>query len=261
MAWIGRVPIYSKQVEAEAKKAGMGPRAALNQLIEANLLAERARMDGHLPAGIDDFDVKSVLVQRFLENELEPRLRPEAVPDSALRPLYDRVIDNFVHPRLVEIGVLAIYTGALMKDEPRQKRAEFAQELAVHLAKQPANTLEEFAALAREPYWKERNVVFARQYQGLDKPFSKAVGIEAAKLQKTGDRTPLISDEDGYYIARYIDERPPENITFQQARSKLLASFYEHWRRQQFLEFTSKLMQVHKVEFHFDNLSTDEKGP
>lgn len=262
VAWVGRVPIFAKQAEAEVKKAGKSPRAALEDLIESNLLAERARQGGLIPMASSDSEVKRALVQRFLEKELEARLQPEAVPDSVLRPLYDRALDNFVHPRLVEIGVLGIYTGAPMRDEPRQTRAGFAKELAVYLEKHPAKTLDEFAAVARDPYWVERHVTFTRKFQSPDKPFPKEVGIEAAKLQKQGDITPLVSTEDGYFIARYIDERPPENVTFEQARGViLLAGYYEHWRRQQFLEFTNKLMQAHKVEAHFDRLSTDEKGP
>jgi hypothetical protein len=204
--------------------------------------------------------VKSALVQRLIEREIEPNLRPEATPDSALRPLYDRARESFVHPRLVEIGVLAIYTGALMKKEIRETREQTAKELATFLRSHPQRTLDEFAAVARDPVWSARNVVFVRLLQSPDSPLSKVVGTEVAKLRMPGDTTQLVIDEKGAFIARYIDERPPENITFEQARDKLLAGFYEQWRRQQFLEFTTRLTQHHRVETHFDRLATNEQG-
>jgi hypothetical protein len=68
-------------------------------------------------------------------------------------------------------------------------------------------------------------------------------------------------DEDGGFIARYISERPAESVTFEQARDKLLAGFYEHWRSQRFLQFTSNLARLHRVEAYPDRLPRDEQGP
>ena len=260
VARVGLVPIFAKQVQAEAKRTGKAGPAVLDDLIASNLLAEYARRKGFVLVGGKDPDVQSALVQRLIERDIEPNLRPEATPDSALRPLYDHARESFVHPRLVEIGVLAIYTGARMQREERVMREQAAKELAVFLRSHPAKTLDEFTAVAGDPVWSARNVVFKKMLQSSDSPLSKAVGTEVAKLRTPGDTTPLVIDEDGSFIARYIDERPPENITFEQARGKLLAGIYEHWRRQQFLEVTTKLAQLHRVETHFDRLPADEQG-
>ena len=260
VARVGLVPIFAKQIEAEAKRTGKVGREALDDLIASNLLAECARREGFAFMNGTDPDVKSAMVQRLIEREIEPNLSREATPDSALRPLYDRARESFVHPRLVEIGVLAIYTGALMKKDMREVREQTAKELATFLRSHPPKTLDEFSAVARDPVWSARNVVFARMFQSPDSPLSKAVGTEVAKLQTLGDTTRLVIDKAGAFIARYISERPPENITFEQARDKLLAGFYEHWRSQQFLEFTTRLAQLHRVETHFDRLTTNEQG-
>jgi hypothetical protein len=261
VARVGQVPIYGSQVMAEAKRTGKSPRESLEDLVAFNLLAERARRDGLHPAGISEPDVKGALVQRLLERELEPKLRPEAVPDSALRPLYERAKDVFVHPRLVEIGVLSIYTGALMKGEMRQERERNAKDLATFLQEHPAKSLHDFSAVAGDPAWSARNVVYDRFFQGLDRPLSRTIGEEVAKLHAVGETTRQLSDENGLFIARYISERPPEDVTFEQARGKLLAAFHEQWQQQQFLEFTAKLMEAHKVEAYFDRLPPNEQGP
>jgi hypothetical protein len=197
-------------------------------------------------------------VQRLLEKDLEPNLRPEDIPDNDLRPLYEKARQSFVHSRLVEIGLLAVYTGAPMQKEDREPREQTARELATYLKKHPAKTLDEFSAIARDPAWSGRKVVFTRFLQGTDSPLSKTVGAEVAKLRALGDTTPLVMDVDGGFIARYISERPAENITFEQARPKLLAGYYEHWRRKQFLELTTQLVRLHRVEVHLDSLPKDE---
>ncbi len=261
VARVGGVPIFAKQVLAVAKRTDKSARNALGDLVEFNLLAERARGSGLKPADSSDADVASTLVQRLLEKELEPTLRPEAMPDSVLRPIYAKSRDRFVHSRLVEIGVLAIYTGALMKESPRKARTDTARDLAAFLAEHPPKTLDEFATVASDGRWSSRQVVFARFLQGLDRPLSKAVGGQVAKLRAPGDTTSMIADEDGFFVARYISERPPENVSFEQARDGLRAGYFEYWRKQRFLDFSTALASLHKVEVHFDLLTGNDQSP
>jgi hypothetical protein len=260
VADVAGVPIFAKQVLAEAKTIGEPPREALARLIENSVAAEAIRSAGQLPPSSADDDVRSALVQRLLERELEPRLQQKDIPDTALRPLYDRARDGFVHPRLVDVGVLTVYTGALMKEEPRQERRETASELAAFLAKHPPQSLDEFAAIAQDARWAERGVGYRRLLQGPDQPFPRAVGAEVIKLRKPGETTPLVADETGFYLARYIDEKPAENVTFEQAREQLAVAYLRHWTQEQFLAFSSTLAQGHKVEVHFDRLAPNDEG-
>lgn len=260
VARVGNVPVYGNQVLAEARRSGKTPRDVLADIVVSHLLAERARYEGWRPPGPSDPEVKSVLVQRFLERDLDPRLRAESVPDRLLRPLYERSKASFVHPRLVEIGVLTIYTGVLMKPEPRQRRASTAAELASYLKEHPPSTLADFEAVARDPAWSSRAVVYRRFLQSPDQPLSAKVGGEIVKLRSPGEMTPLLTDQDGFFVARYVGERPPANITFEMARDRLRAGYLEHWQRQQFEELTGKLMREHKVEAYFDRIPTNEPG-
>jgi hypothetical protein len=260
VARVGDVPIFARQVLAEALRSRKTPREALATLVDGNLVAEAARARGHSMPLTDDPDVKSAMVERLLERELEPSLRASAIPDSTLRPLYQRTLDAFVHPRLVEIGILAVYTGPRMKEDARQERATTAKELAAFIAKHPPRTLDDFAAVAGDKQWSERHVVYQRTWQGGDKPFSKAVGAEVAKLAAPEQTTSLVSDETGYFIARYIGERPAENVSYDQARPKIAAAYFERWRQEQFLDFTAKLLAKHAVAAHFDRITANEQG-
>lgn len=259
VARVGQVPIFGSQVLAKARRTGKPVREALADVVTLHLLAERARQDGHRPAADTEREVESVLVQRLLEQELEPRLRREAVPDSVLRPLYERAKDTFVHSRLVEIGLLAVYTGARMKTEPRNERMAAARDLAAYLQAHPPPSLDAFAAIARNPAWSSRHVVYDRFLQSVNRPLSEAVGRQIAKLQAEGEMTHLLSDDDGFYVARYIDERPGESISFEQARPRLLDGYLKHWRQQQFREYTDRLLRAHKVVAFFERLN--QQGP
>ena len=255
VARVGQVPIYATQVLAEAKEAAKSPREALEALVDRFLLAEQARSLGWRPPTGEDSEVQSAMVQRLLERELEPAQRAEAIPDSVLRPIYERTRNGFVHPRLVEVGLLAVYTGARMKDAPRARREKTARDLEAYLRAHPAQSLEAFKSIARDPVWSKRYVLYRRFLQSPDLPLSKQVGKEIVKLKAEGETTSLLSDDDGFYIARYIDERPPQNITFEEVRPKLAAGYVDIWQRQNFTDFTAKLMKAHGAVAYYERLN------
>ena len=261
VATVAGTPIFAKQVAAKAKATEISARQALDDIIEGYLLAEVAMKGGTTLSSSDDPDVRSAMVQRLLERELEPNLRRETLPNIILRPIYEKTRIHFVHSRLVEVAVLAVYTGPPMQKEDRDPREQTARELAAFVKSHPPKTLAEFEALAGEFRWKDRHVTLRRFEQSLDSPLSASVGVEVAKLRAPGDTTPLVIDEDGGFIARYISEKPSENVSFADARNTLVDMLYEKLRQQQFIEFTGKLGQLHRVQANFDRLSTNEQGP
>ena len=101
--------------------------------------------------------------------------------------------------------------------------------------------------------------MYDRFLQSVNRPLSQAVGTQIAKLRAEGEMTRMLSDDDGFYVARYISERPAESISFEQVRSRLLDGYLEHWRQQQFRAYTDKLLQAHKVVAFFERLN--EQGP
>jgi len=95
----------------------------------------------------------------------------------------------------------------------------------------------------------------ARLMQALDEPFEAAVGRVVATLKAPGDTTPLISADSGYHIARYISERPPENVSFEEARPRLRDQIYERWRQSAFLDFAQAAAGPHAIEAYPERLA------
>lgn len=232
-------------------RSGTTARQALDALISLHLMAETARdKEGFSPQWMSDPTLKSALAERLIDREIAPKLLRESVPDAELNAIYQRAIRAFVHPRLVDIAMLVVFTGANMKKEPRLQRGQTARALAEAVATRTISGPEDFEAIAKDPAWQGRNVSYRRTLQGDDEPFSSKVGREVAKLKAPGDTTGLIEDEDGFYLATYAGEKPPENQSFAQAKPYLLQQYYERWRRLQLEQLTKKLGEGHRIEAH-----------
>jgi hypothetical protein len=261
VARIDGVAIYATDVAAEVRRGGGPARAALDRLIDFELLAAAAAPTASPATDPDVAEARDqVAVQLLLERELETRLGKDAIPDEVLRDLYQKALSVFVHPRLVEVGLLIVYTGARMKAEPRAEALATARALEAYLHDKPA-TPDEWKAIAQQPAWHERKVQYTRTWQALDDPFPIEVGRAVATLQHAGDATPLVVNVMGCFLACYISERAPENVTFEQARDKLRVQVYERWKKAQFLEFAQTAANPHRIEAYPERFAPEGAVP
>ncbi len=248
VARVDGVPIHASDLAAEIRRGGGSTRAALDRLIDFELLAAAAAPTTS-PAADDDVALArdQAAVQLLLERELETHLGKDAIPDDVLRDLYQKALSVFVHPRLVEVGLLIVYTGARMKDQPRAQALATSRALEAYLHGEPA-TPESWKAIATQPAWHDRKVQFTRTWQALDEPFPIEVGRAVANLHHPGETTPLVINEMGCFLACYLSDRPPENVSFEQARDKLRDQVAERWKKAQFLEFAQTAANPHRIE-------------
>jgi hypothetical protein len=245
----GPIPIFAAEVAAQAWQTHQSPRAALDQLIAFHLLAERARGKGASPWPPPDADLhKQVLVQRMLERELEPHVRPEDITDAELRVLYDRAHDYFVHARLIEVASLEVPVSRRALPPARVAARQTMTELAAAVQAAGNLTLAEFQALGKTDAWRSRGVRSVRFLQGPQGPHSAKFAAAVAKLATVGETTGLIEDESGVYLARYVADRPAKDQSFDQVRPELRAGFYPRWRQQKFLEWSDRAATGHQVE-------------
>jgi hypothetical protein len=252
IARVGEVPVFASEVAAQAQRTGKAPRAALDDLITFHLLAERWRAAWPPREGEDTH--RQILVQRLLEQELEARTRPQDLPDADLRALYQRAIDTFVHPRLVEVAVLDVTVGQRASPEARAEARQTAAALRAAAQAGKAQTPEAFMALAGEERWQSKRVRYFRFVQGREKPYSARFGAEVAKLKSRGELSGVIEDEYGAYLAQYVAERPPESIPFERVREQLREGYYPRWRQGRFQELVQSVRAQHEVELHPDRL-------
>jgi hypothetical protein len=250
VARVGSVPIYSSEVAAEALRSNCTAREALHALISLQVLAEKAHQTERFLPDWADPELRSALAQRLLDRDILPQLRRESVPEQELQALYQKGIAAFVHPRLVEVGLLAIFTGPVMKEGPRAERSNTAKALASQIATRRTHSPEEFESIAKEPSWRDRYVTFGKTIPWLDPSFSRKLKDEVLKLKAAGDTTPLIEDETGLFLATYAGEKPATNIPYAEVREKLLQGYFERWHAQRLGQIMHKLSEGHRVESH-----------
>jgi hypothetical protein len=267
LARVAGQPILAGEVKRAALLGGSDLRSALEDRIRFEVLARAAEVAGVALAPEDREILRQAQVERLVADLIEPRLAEGAIPESEVRAFYDRVHKRFVHGRLVQVAVLCIFTGARMKPEPRARAARHAEALRAYLAAHPGLSDQEFLALGSDPTWQsgpEKKVSFSATtvWQDEEEPFPPVVGHAVSRLAHRGDTTDVVGDETGFYVARYLAERPPENVSFAAARPVLAAEMWEPWRRQKFLTLTLELAGAHAVEAFPDGfhamVSTDD---
>jgi hypothetical protein len=114
------------------------------------------------------------------------------------------------------------------------------------VARRPLRSADDLETVATDPRWK-RKVALRRSLQGPERPFGATVGAAVMRLSHPGDTTPLVEDETGLYLARYIAERAPENVSFEAAREQLRQQAYPYWRQQRFGELVAQIARHHDV--------------
>lgn len=260
VATVAGVPLRAADVRTQMRARGTDAARALDDLVTFELLA-RAAADAsdRGPAAAELEALTAAKVSRLIEREIEPRIAASAIPESEVRALYERGKGRFVHGRLVQVAVLCVFTGARMKAEPRARAAETARRLkevidsAAHTGT-TAMTAAAFEAISQNPVWMDRGVSFTTVWQSEDTPFPPVVGRAVQALTKAGDLTALVADETGNYIALYLGERPPENISLAEAAPALKKDMYEPWRRRRFLQLSLEMAQGHTIEVYPENL-------
>lgn len=255
VARVGEVPIHAAEVAVQARRSGKGAREALDELIAFHALAERVRAAWPPEDEAARTLHRQVLVQRLLERDLEPRVRPEDLPDAEVRKIYDGSLDKFVHGRRVEVAVLQVTVGRKGTPELRAQSKETATALAALVEKRKERTFEDFQKIATDREWSDRRVKYYRFMQEQDRPYSAVFGAAVQRLKKPGETTPLIEDFFGFYIARYISEVAPRNVSFEQVRQELRDGYYQRWRKMQFDELSNQAAARHRVEINLTPLT------
>jgi hypothetical protein len=250
VALVGEVPIFAAEVAAQAARSEQTPRAALDELIGLHLLAERLRPNWPPDDPTARQLRREMYVQRLLERDFEATSRIEDMPDAVVQVIYDRSIDGFVHPRLVEVAVLGITPGKKATPEIRAQARKTINELKAIVDLRRDKTAEDLQAAIADDKWRQRGVQFFRFIQAGNKPYTAKFGAEVAKLKAPGETSAVIEDEFGVYIARYLSERPAANQTFEQVKKGLREAYYPRWRQARFLEFADHIAATHEVEVH-----------
>lgn len=238
-------PIYQSDVQRQAGTERVSAAEALQTLITLESLAQRA-LAHRLGAGAEAKEGwRQILVQAYVEREIEPQLTFDKIPDAAIKQVYERTKDGFMHSRLVRIAILDLYAYAGRDPERRRQAAAWAPELASDLKRNA--TVEDLKALSQQPKWVERGLKYGVAWQSDKQPYSDSVAKAVMALRNWGETTPVVEDAAGFHLAMYIGERAANEQSFEAAKADLRTAIFSLWQQRRFNEITQELARQAQV--------------
>jgi hypothetical protein len=252
VATVGGTPITAARVAAHAQAIGRPPRAALEDLIAFELLAQEAARRG---AGADPEVAearKREAARRFLQQEFEAHHRPEDIPDAELRTQYQRNLRHFEHPELSEV-ISALFNarrGRATKAELARAQAR-AQELTARLkAEQPKDgkTARQIMELFEGDTQQPMRIDEFTTWPGApaDPDWLKV----ALTLRRPGQISEPVRSEYGWHVIYLKHITPALKTPEPAALAVVRRELHPLWQRAAFSRFLDELQAKHAVTLH-----------
>ena len=200
--------------------------ALLNQLVDRSVLTQKAIANGidRDPEVIEAFE--SLLIARFKEKELQPKIEAITVGDDEARVFYEaHKAQLYSDPARSHVAVLWFETRGQEPLTARYRpRLEKARE---QILGQGANVSSGFGLIALD-----NSEHMASRYKGGDigwidenneaDGWRKAVGEIAVTLSQPGDISPVVARKEGVFVVRLIERRTTQLREFAAVRSEIL---------------------------------------
>jgi parvulin-like peptidyl-prolyl isomerase len=229
-----------------------GKRALLATMIEDRVLVERARAAGfdQDPEAVAAFE--RVMVGRFREQTLNPRLAEVEVSSDEIESAYRDRIADYTRPAMSRVAVIRL---ALPADARADIRLVTAARAAEILDKTGSISPDErgFGALAAR--YSDHQ---ASRYRGGDigwivdgSPADRwpAELVDAVQdLASPGDTAPLVEAADGYYLVRLIERRPQQVEPLAAVAERLRADIRQQKQREIEAEWLAGLRAATPIE-------------
>jgi PPIC-type PPIASE domain len=256
--------IWDVDVARHAGARHLDARAALDELIELQLLAQEAERRDLA----DDPEVvearQQARTRALLRLDFEPGYkRPEDVPQADLDTAWSnpRIYLRFNHPLYHQVRFLRVEAGkdatAAQIEDARQKAEAIRAAVA---AAHPASK-EEFAQVASEKAT-ELGAKFAVSDHNATERGTVKVFLDAAMaLHQPGDLSPVTRTDWGWDLLYLYNVIPEVHKSQEQAAPELRTLIFDESRRRAFLGWTDRLVHSAHVVRHDELLREDQTTP
>jgi hypothetical protein len=255
VASVDGVPVSATRVAAHARATGLEPRAAIDDLVKFELLAQAAARRG-LAASPEVAEARTrELSRRLLQVEFEAHTRPEDIPEADLRREHERNRRHFQHPeiRTVMTVLFKAKKGEATPAQEAKARAS-AQEL---LERWRAERLADGKAARAivDTYYGHLDSVRVDEfntYQGAPVERDWLAAVLALKSQGavTGPLRTFYGWQDVFLVQLHPARDTPEAEALQTIRREL----HPLWQRAAFARFVDEVTGRHQVETHPERL-------
>ncbi len=250
-------PILASEVRHRAREKGLDAPAALQTLIDDELMVQEAvRLGIHREPGVIQAG-KQAAIWAYLRQGFEKDFTRKDVPEAKLRRLYQANSHvRFHRPELRRFVHLQVNRALerrhrhLVPVQPQDNELKKKMEAlrAAVIAAHPQDW-QEFMDLAELP---EAKAIGARASAGiasraqLMKPFGDALWA----LNKPGEITGVITTRYWHHIAYLVQIIPGTNISYEQARPELLDVVWPLARRKALADTVKKVRKQCRIRMH-----------
>ncbi len=240
-------PIRVADVRRQAIASGTTPRAALEALIEAELVAAEAARRGLERHPEVQEGVAQTLVKRLLATTFEQEVLPAHVTQAEIDQMYERNRGHFDRPTLVEVHHILALADA--KTDPATHAAAKARAATVAVRAKAVRSVEEFDALAAElsddkiKLRLEKLPPFPRT-GAMVESFAEA----AFALSGPGAVSSVVTTSYGYHVIFFLQQISELHTPRAQAEEDLRSSLFEKVvRPREFQRFVDRMMERHRI--------------
>lgn len=259
VARVDGVPILASDVARQARLAGVSTRAALDSLIDMEVLVAEATRRG-LAATDDAIDTaRRAAVGRLLEEEFERAFLAGTVSESDLLARYRQQQRRFVQPELRRVvHALAAVSGSSPGSQRTEAEAR-ARALASAAAAGPLDPLA-FGRLAQAH--SDAGIQFRVEGLGTARtgdtaePFAKA----AFELERPGLTSGVVATSFGYHVILLVGIEPAAVRSFDDARAQILDEARHELRERAFERFMRHLESGHQIVIEPAPISSPREG-
>ncbi len=259
VATVSGQSIHASAVKRQAEQAGSTSRAALDALIDLEVLAARAR-ELNLPPNAETLRAqKRAMVNAYLHREFEPTITFDNLKDEDLRPIYERAKSVFVRPRAVRVFDIIFNAGTRFNRSFDEARP-LMRELDAILKRQKTWTAAELTELTSSKKWQDRKIAtlpgIIQQPSG---PYDGEASERLLALKSVGEFTPIFENKTGVHIAMCLEIFEAKNVTFDQMRDEIRTTYFPRWKKEQFLKHADNLAVRLGVDVNDEVLSKLDK--
>jgi peptidyl-prolyl cis-trans isomerase C len=218
----------------------------LNSVVRFELLALEARERGFDKDPEVQRIWKQQMVAKLQQQEYEPRMKADEIPDAEIQKYYDSRKNEFQRPDVIRASEIVVSSAAKAKQVaaaaaklPEKSRIEGFRELVGKFS-------EDEAAKARGG----DTAFFDRSSAALPRPVVEA----AFGLQKVGDVSAPIKSDKGWHVILLTHKNPGVSKSLEDARAEIKQRLYYEHRNKVMDSVIANLRQKYGVELYEENL-------
>lgn len=250
-ARVDGVPVTLDDVRAvlEEHTEPLTSAEALDIAVRTELLAAEARKRGLGDSDHAQSARRTAMARVLLERTIDEGLGPEDVPLEVVERAYERQKERFVHGALRKVAHILVRD----KKDPDGARG-LAEE--IYRAAKDVSSLEEFEGVFDAFSVENKNELKLEKLPPFDKSNQKLVSefVDGAfAIPKAGKVGRPVRTEFGYHVIYVIEERPAENVSFEEARPKLEEELLPELKKRRARELERRLYK-HGDVFIFENV-------